>query len=136
MRLWHGTSAVHRKAILAHGLRPSAGVAVFVTGDEERAAGYAARAVCVELHRRGVHALKLAKPALVLGLDVHEDHVEIDPSHRGDFAMIDGCPAECIVSLCEFDARRWLRPGDVARYGELAALARSVEGLRAVADVR
>ena len=129
MRLYHGTTSVHRQRILHRGLQPrgEGRVPLFLTADEQRAAGYAARAVCVELHRRGLHHLKFAKPALVLVLGVPDDLLIADPAEPGDYAVDGSIPAAWITRSYEFDARRWLRPGDVRRYGKLAGMARAVE---------
>jgi hypothetical protein len=110
VKLYHGTSTIHRRVILRDGLQPLHGIAVFVTGDEQRAAGYGARAAAVEAFNRGHTHIKFVKPAVVFAIDVHEDLVEIDPSHHGDFAMPAGCGPDCIVSHYMFDPRPFCAP--------------------------
>lgn len=127
--LYHGTSIVHRRAILRDGPRPLDSIPVFVTGDEERAAGYAARAAAVEAFGRGHTHLKFVKPAVVFELDVDWDLVEIDPAHRGDFALPAGCPPSCVTRHYTFNPAPYLRPGDLRMYGQLAARARALEGV-------
>jgi hypothetical protein len=127
MRLYHGTSAVHRRAILRDGLRALDGIPAFVCGSEDRAAGYGARAAAVEAFKRGHTHLKFVREAVVFEIDVHEDLVTIDPAVRGDGALLAGCGPEHITRAFTFDPRPWLKPGDLRRYGQLAALARSVE---------
>lgn len=128
--LYHGTTAHLRARILRRGLMTIAGIPLFLTTDEQRAQGYAARAVCVELHRRGVRDLDAARPALVVEVDV-PDGVELtrDPADPTDRVIRRGIPPSWISRHYTFDARPYLEQEDIEMYAKLAARARALEGI-------
>lgn len=127
--VFHGTTASLYDAIRRNGLRAPTGPAVFVTTDRERAAGYAIRAVCLEMVERGVaDQPDLAPRALLVTARVEPDRLAPDPACDGDFLLRDGAPNSNITGRLVFDSREWLPDEDgIREYAELTLLARQVE---------
>lgn len=124
--MYHGTSASHLASIRANGLRPPS----WFTSDEQRARGYAARAVAVVLCAHGRPDGSGPWPdALVLALTLAD--LEADRAHDGDYIVrTDVLLNHSLRRLYTFDVRPWMRPDQVAEFGRLAELAREIEVTR------
>lgn len=133
--LFHGTIASSVSAIKREGLRAVYGPPPFLSDDADRAAGYALRAVCLDLHERGLagspgSAKKMA--IITIRADVRE--LVEDGAHSGDYAAPDGVPAAFITGVRFIDAHYLVPPeAEVADYARRTLLAREIENAAAAA---
>jgi len=121
MIVYHGTTAALARAIRRAGLRPRDGLGPWVTSDEQRAAGYAVRAVCLALVEAG-HADQPHRAAHAALLTVTADRRRLvaDQADDSDYVVTGGAPPAWLT-VTAFDARPWLP--DAAGIREYAALA-------------
>ncbi|MDP2711617.1 MAG: SEC-C metal-binding domain-containing protein [Solirubrobacteraceae bacterium] len=125
--VYHGTCESRLTAIRRDGLRGQNGVGPFVTDDENRAAGYAVRATCVELHSRGLTDVRRARRAVVLTLRVDRSALIADPAHAGDALLAGGCTWEHVRDSFAFAPAGHVSDSEVMGYAARAALAQGVE---------
>ena len=126
--VFHGTSEDRLGQIRREGLRPQDGVGPFVTDDKQRAAGYAVRACCVELHARGLTEVRQARRAVVLTLRADRCELVADAAYGGDFLLPGGCSWEQIRGALKFAAKGHVTDAEVEEYAKLGALAHKIEG--------
>jgi hypothetical protein len=130
--VFHGTTATRQASILTDGLRPVAGVGPFVTADEQRARGYAVRAVCAELCERGRPDARTDLPAsLVVRLRVDPASLAADATDTTDHLLGGGCDPVAVVGTYTFDPLPYMPDeAGVRGYGGRVQMARSLDQIR------
>jgi hypothetical protein len=118
------------------------GVGPFVTTDEQRALGYAVRAVCAELCEQGRPDDRNDVPTgLVVRLRVGAAALDADSTDDSDHLLNGGCGPAAVVSSYAFDPLPYLPDeAGVRAYGGRVQMAHAIdqmrcrEWLRGVAD--
>lgn len=127
--LYHGTTEALVPRIRREGLRAVHGTPPFLTDDEQRAAGYAMRAICLNLHERELAGRpELAPKLAIVTVRVDRARIVADPAHEGDYAAPDGVSACLIAGVRVLDVREQVpSPAVVTEFAELTLLARDCE---------
>lgn len=142
LTIYHGTIQTDVAAIRREGLRSLYGAPPFLTDDEDRAAGYALRAVCLDLDQRGkADCPAAARQMAVVTVRADVRQLVADPAHEGDYAAPEGVPAASITRVRLITSYDMVPPArEVREFALLTLTARSLENkfapLRPYADGR
>ena len=127
--LFHGTTETAVDAIRAEGLRSVHGTPPFLATDRQRAAGYALRCACLDLHERGF----AERPEMAVRIAIVVVRVDVgglvdDPAFAGDYCAPHGVAPACIRDIELHDVRDQVpAAAEVREYAMLTLAARRFE---------